>query len=474
MTKELKLKNYLFGDRSFYSRVIKILIPIIIQNTVTNVVSLLDNVMIGRVGTLEMSAVAIVNQLLFIFYICIFGGISGAGIFSAQFAGAEDHEGVRNCFRFKTYIALTMFAIATAIFLIFPRQLISMYLAEGTSPADVAATMGFARDYLLVMLIGILPFALSQVYGSTLRETGETKLPMIASVAAILVNLVLNYILIFGNKGLPFLPFEPMGVVGAAIATVISRFVELIIIVISVHRKNNKYVFTRKLWAGLKIPKALTVNILKKGTPLLANEFLWSLGVAMLLQCYSVRGLDVVAAANITQTVANLFNVVFLSIGNAIAIMIGQQLGAGKTEEAKLSVWRLLSLTVISCLVMGGIMLGLAPFIPRMYNTTETVRHTATEMLDVVAVAMPFLGFSHSCYFTLRSGGKTFITMLFDCVFMWGVSFTTAFILANYTSLPIIPLYAIIQGLEIIKCIIGFILVKKGVWVNNLAKQTSV
>lgn len=470
MTKELKLKDYLFGNRRFYSHVINILIPIIIQNTVTNVVSLLDNVMIGRVGTLEMSAVAIVNQLLFIFYICIFGGISGAGIFSAQFAGAEDHEGVRNCFRFKTYIAFAMFAVALAIFLVFPKQLISMYLAEGTSAADAAATMSFARDYLTVMLIGILPFALSQVYGSTLREIGETKLPMIASVVAILVNLVFNYILIFGNKGLPFLPFEPMGVVGAAIATVLSRFVELFIIMIAVHRKNGKYEFSDKLWASLKIPKDLTVNILKKGTPLLVNEFLWSLGVAMLLQCYSVRGLDVVAATNITQTVANLFNVVFLSIGNAVAIMVGQQLGAGKTQEAKLSVWRLLSLTVMSCIVMGGLMILTAPFIPHIYNTTESVRHTATELLDVVAIAMPFMGFSHSCYFTLRSGGKTMITLIFDCAFMWCGSFVTAFILAHYTSLPILPLYAIVQSLEVIKCIIGFILVKKGVWVNKIIK----
>lgn len=471
MTEQLKLKNYLIGDRKFYSRVITILIPIIIQNTVTNVVSLLDNVMVGRVGTLEMSAVAIVNQLLFIFYICIFGGISGAGIFSAQFAGAEDYGGVRNCFRFKTYIAFAMFAVALAVFLIFPEQLISMYLSEGTSAADAAATMGFARNYLLVMLIGILPFALSQVYGSTLRETGETKLPMIASVAAILVNLVFNYIFIFGNKGLPILPFEPMGVVGAAVATVISRFVELIIIILAVHRKKDKYPFADKLWSSLSVPKDLTFNIFKKGAPLLANEFLWSLGVAMLLQCYSVRGLEVVAATNITQTVANLFNVVFLSIGNAVAIMVGQQLGAGKTEEAKLSVWRLLSLTVTSCLVMAGLMIAVAPFIPKIYNTTEEVRHIATELLDVVAIAMPFMGFSHTCYFTLRSGGKTVVTMLFDCVFMWCGSFVTAFVLANYTSLPIIPLYAIVQSLEIIKCMIGFVLVKKGIWINKIIKS---
>lgn len=468
MTKQFTLKNYLFGDRHFYSRVITILIPIIIQNTVTNVVSLLDNVMVGSIGTLEMSAVAIVNQLLFVFYICIFGGLSGAGIFSAQYAGAKDNEGIRNCFRFKTYIALIMLACALAVFLIIPDKLISMYLAEGTSPEDAGKTMEFARSYLTVMLFGLLPFAIAQIYGSTLRELGETKLPMIASVSAIIINLVLNYILIFGNKGISFLPIEPLGVTGAAIATVISRFAEAAIIIIVVSKDKKRFAFTDRLWSSLKVPVALTLNIAKKGTPLLLNEFFWSLGTAMLLQCYSVRGLDVVAASNITQTVANLFNVVFLSIGSAIAIMVGQQLGSQRITEAKLSVWRLLTLTVISCITMTVIMLLLAPFIPQIYNTSEAVRHTATELLDVVALIMPFLGFSHSCYFIMRSGGKTFITMLFDSVFMWGISFTTAYALANYTSLPIIPLYAIVQSLEIIKCIIGFILVKKGIWINNI------
>ena len=473
MTKGSALKNYLIGDRRFYSHVTAILIPIIIQNTITNVVSLLDNVMVGRIGTLEMSAVAIVNQLLFIFYICIFGSISGAGIFAAQYAGAGDHDGIRYCFRFKTYITIGILISAVTVFLVFPDKLISIYLAEGTPAQETQATLEFARRYLSVMLLGLLPFAVSQIYASTLREIGETTLPMIASVAAIFVNLILNYILIFGNEGLPALSFGPMGVTGAAIATVISRFAEMLIIIVIVGYKKKRFIFAQRLWSSTKIPIRLTANIIKKGTPLLINEFLWSLGTAMLLQCYSVRGLEAVAATNIMQTAANLFNVVFLSIGNAIAIMIGQQLGSGKTEEAKLSVWRLLSLTVMSCVVMGSVMLILAPFIPQLYNTTEQIQHTATELLDVVAVAMPLLGFSHSCYFILRSGGKTFITMLFDCVFMWGVSFTTAFVLANYTDIPLIPLYAIVQALELIKCIIGFILVKKGVWVNNMVTNNA-
>ena len=148
MTKMNALKHNLIGTKSFYKQVVTILLPIIIQNTVTNIVSLVDNVMVGRVGTLPMSAVAIVNQLLFVFYLCIFGGLSGAGIFTSQYHGACDNKGVAHTVRMKFYIALTVVLGATAIFLIFPNQLIGMYLSEGTSAADAVETLQHGKDYL--------------------------------------------------------------------------------------------------------------------------------------------------------------------------------------------------------------------------------------------------------------------------------------------------------------------------------------
>lgn len=467
-----KLKNNLIGDRPFYGRVVAILLPIVIQNTVTNVVSLLDNLMVGAVGNLEMSAVSVVNQLLFIFYLCVFGGLAGAGIFAAQYAGAGDDEGIRGCFRIKLYTALLMVVLALGVFLIIPKPLISMYIAEGTSPEEAAATLTFGREYLFVMLFGLLPFGISQVYGSTLRELGETKAPMIASVSAILVNLVFNYILIFGNSGLCFLPFEGMGVVGAAIATVMSRFAEMAIIVTYVHLSGKRFSFIKGVYRTLKVPVDLFVNVLKKGSPLLVNEFFWSLGMAMLSQCYSLRGLEVVAATNISTTANNLFNVVFLSMGNAIAIMAGQHLGAGESEKAKTTVWRLLSLSIATCVVMGGALAILAPHIPYLFSkTTPEIRDIATGLLFVVAGLMPFFAFSHGCYFALRSGGKTIITLIFDCGFTWGVSFPLAFCLSRFTGMDIIPMYLCVQSLETVKAVIGFILVKKGVWINNMVAK---
>lgn len=458
-----RLRERMFGDRDFYAQVVAVVVPIIIQNTVSNVVSLLDNVMVGRVGTLQMSAVAIVNQLLFVFNLCIFGGLAGAGIFATQYAGAHDDKGVRDCFRVKWMIALSMLACALVVLIAFPKRLIGMYLAQETAQADAAATLGFGMDYLTVMLWGLLPFGVSQVYASTLREVGETRLPMFASVAAILVNLVFNYFLIFGKCGFP-----ELGVTGAAIATVLSRYVETAVIVVYTHMKSHHFGFIRGAYRSLRVPKPLMISILRRGTPLLVNEFLWSSGMAVLLQCYSVRGLDVVAACNIATTVSNLFKVVFLSMGNAVAIMVGQALGANDIERAKNCTWRLMTLSVGSNLIMAMLLALFAPAIPNIYNTEPHVRQIATQLIYVVAVMMPAYSFSHCCYFTLRSGGKTIITFLFDSVFTWCVNVPAAWLLAYKTGLGIVPLYFGVQALEMVKVVVGFVLVKKGVWIHNI------
>lgn len=457
------LRRTLIGDRAFYRQVVAIVLPIIIQNTVSNVVSLLDNVMVGRVGTLQMSAVAIVNQLLFIFNLCIFGGLAGAGIFATQYAGASDDEGVRHCFRIKWLIAASMMVLACSVFLAVPRQLIGLYLAEGTDAAAAESTLAYGMDYLMIMLIGLPAFAVSQIYASTLREVGETRLPMIASIVAILVNLVFNYLLIFGKLGFP-----QLGVVGAAIATALSRYVETAIIMLYTHMRSCQFAFIRGAYRSLYVPSGLLRDVFTRGMPLLVNEFFWSSGMAVLLQCYSVRGLDVVAACNIASTVSNLFKAVFLSMGNAVAIMVGQALGANRVREAKDTAWRLIVLAVACNLVMGLLLFALSPVIPHIYNTEQHVRELAMQMLWVVALMMPVYAAAHCCYFTLRSGGRTIITFIFDSGFTWCVCVPLAYLLAYMTAMPIVPMYLAVQALELIKVIIGLVLVHKGVWVRNI------
>lgn len=457
------MRKKLFGDKAFYMMVLAVAIPIMVQNGITNFVGLLDNIMVGRVGTEQMSGIAIVNQLLMVFNISIFGATSGAGIFGAQFFGCGDHKGVRHTFRFKVYTCLAIVVIAMVILGFFGEQLILLYLHGEGNQESLNAALQYGKDYLLVMLIGLLPFGVEQIYTSTLRECGETVLPMKAGIAAVFVNLVLNYMLIFGNFGFP-----ELGVVGAAIATVISRFVQAGIVVIWTHRHAETMPFIVGAYSSRRIPMHLVGNITLKGMPLMVNEILWSAGMAMMMQCYSVRGLSAIAALNISSTISNVFNVVFIAMGSAISIIVGQLLGAGKMEEAKDTDRKLIVFSVCSCFAIGMALALSAPLFPMMYNTSSEVKDLAASFIRIAALCMPIAAFMHASYFTLRSGGKTVITFLFDSVFLWVVNIPMAYVLSRYTGLHIVPLYLFCQLIDIIKCIIGFVLVKKGVWIHNI------
>ena len=456
----------LVGDRAFYRRLFTVMLPILVQNIITNFVNLLDNVMVGQVGTEPMSGVAIVNQLLFVFNLCIFGGLAGAGIFTAQFYGKKDNQGIAESIRGKIYIAAGVLAIALFILIAYGEELIMQFIHEGEEGLDMAATLEYGKDYLKVMLLQVFPFAVMQIYSSTLRETGETVLPMKAGIVAVLVNLTGNYILIFGKLGAP-----ELGVVGAAIATVISRYAECLIVVIWTHTHKQRCPYIREVYRSPRIPAELVRKIVFMGLPLLVNELLWSGGMTMLNQCYSVRGLEVVSAMNISTTVSNLFFCAFFAMGNTVAIMVGQLLGAGKLEQAVEEDRKLIAFAVVLCAAVGVVMAALAPAIPQIYNTTSTVKRLAESLLLVVSVTMPVHGFNNACFFTLRSGGKTIITFLFDSVYLWVLCVPLAFILSRFTAVPILPLFIAVQLPDLVKAAMGYVMVKKRMWVKNLVKD---
>lgn len=460
----MNLSKY-FGSKTFYQRLIAVAGPILIQNVITNFVSLLDNIMVGQVGTEPMSGVAIVNQLIFVFNLCIFGALSGPGIFSAQFFGKGDLEGVRNSMRTKIYLSFGISAVFAAAFLAAGDPLISLFLHEGSDNLDLNATLLYGRDYLRIMLLQVLPFAITQAYSSTLRETGETVLPMKAGFVAVFVNLGLNYILIFGKLGAPVL-----GVAGAAIATVTARFAECGIVVIWTHTHRQRCPYIVGFYRTLRVPLKLLKQITVTGLPMLGNELLWSLGIAALNQCYSMRGLEVVSATNIASTISDLFICVSLATGTAISIIIGQLLGAGETVRAVEEDRKLVVFTVLLNIAVGLIMAAVSPLIPRIYNTTETAKHIAVQMLLLSAAVLPFNAYTSSVYFTLRSGGKTLITFLFDAGYNCGITVPLAMLLSRCTSMAILPMYACVQGMYLFKCILGVFLLRSKKWVNNLVE----
>lgn len=461
-----KIRENFQNSKDFYRGLTTLVIPVIIQQGVTQFVSLLDNVMVGRLCTESLSAVAIVNQLIFVFNLTIFGGLSGASIFGAQFYGKGDHKGVQYTFRFKMIFSVLMSAACMLLLYYKGDALISLFLTESESGADLALTLSEGKTYMMWMLLGLIPFAVSQSYSSTLRETGETVSPMMASILAILVNVVLNYALIFGNFG-----FDPMGVKGAAIATVISRYVEMLYLIIHTEIHRAHFHFIRGAYRSVYIPGSTLKKILITGSPLVFNEMLWSLAYTMINQNYSTRGLTAVAATNITSTVSNMFCVLMFAMGTATSILVGQQLGAGKIEEAQETGKRLLGVTLVLHIGVGLLVAAASGVIPMMYKTEPEVRQLTTYLLLVAAVALPIRAYAHLTYFIIRSGGRTGITFMLDCMFACLVPFPLSFVLCRFTGVSLVFVFFCVQFVDLIKVFIGIALFRSGIWARNVVNE---
>lgn len=459
----MNIKDKLVGNRQFYKNLIVIFIPIVIQNAVTSFVGLLDNIMVGQTGTIPMSGVSIANQLINIFNITTFGAMAAIGIFLTQYKGKNDEDGILNCFKLKLGLAIFISIASFFIIRFFGKDMVLLYLSEETNDINtISETLKYGYSYLSIMTIGIILFEFSQSLSSTMRECGDTVPAMISSVLALVINLFLNYLLIFGKFGMPVL-----GTNGAAIATVISRVFELLFLIIYILVK-PQFSFLKNEIRKTVIPTQLISNIIKKGTPLLMNEILYSVGYAAIIQCYATRGIETVAAMNICVTVADLFYVACYAMGNSIAIMVGQQLGKNNSLEAKLTATRLMFTCFALCSFFGVMLYFTSPLFPNIYKTSNEVKLLAKQLLTVCAWHLPLMGMYLSSYFILRSGGRTFLTFLFDGFSMACVTYPIAFVLSRFTNMNALSMYVVINLLDIIKSTLGMILVEKGIWIENI------
>ena len=461
MWREFKRKY--IGDRDFYKRYLWLALPMILQNAITNLVSFLDNIMVGQLGTEQMSGVAIVNQLIFVYNLAIFGVVSAASIFGAQYYGKGNHKGHMYSFRFKIYAAVLVTLLTILLFVTKGSDLIALYLTDTAGNGATEAALQYGLQYLAIMMAGLIPFAVNQAYATNIKETGQTFIPMAASFAAVGSNALLDYLLIFGIG-----PFPELGVQGAALATVLARYIEALIIIVWAHSNRQKNRYLEGAYTGFGMPGSELKAIIIKGFPLMINEVLWAAGMTVVTQCYSVRGLEVVAGLNIATTITNLFNIVYLQLGACISIVVGQYLGAGELEKAKDADNKMIVFSVFCCVVMAVLLLFVGGIFPQIYNTSDEIKLLATSFIAVSAIIMPFYSFSHVSYFTLRSGGKTMVTFLFDSVFTWVIVVPTAFLLANYTGLGIVSVYFLVQATELIKVVIGYFMVRSDVWLVQM------
>ncbi len=449
-----------------YKNALRIAVPMMIQNGITNMVTLIDNIMVGTLCTEAITAVSVVGQLIFVFNLAIFGGISGPSIYGAQYYGQKNTEGIKNTFRLKYWICAFCLIAGLLIFIFGGEFLIGLYLKGESTSINKELTTQYGIEYLMIMLAALVPFVITQIYASSLRETGDSVKPMVAGIISVFIDIIFNYILIYGKFGFP-----ELGVRGAAAATVLARIVEVCVVVIWSHAQSDKHIFLKKVYRTLKVPINTAVEIVKKGTPIFFNEFLWAGGIAALTQCYSRRGTEIVTGLNISNVICNLLNVVFIALGSSVGILTGQTLGASEYEKAKKNSFSLMWFTGGICIVLSAILISFSGIFPKFYNTTEEIRGYGQWFIIITALFFPVQGFLNALYFTLRSGGKTLTTFLFDSVYSWVVCVPLAAVLTHFTSLHIFLVYGIIQAADIIKVIIGYVMIKKGVWISNLVED---
>lgn len=453
-------------NKDFYRKVAAISLPILVQGTLTYLVGFIDNIMVGQIGTEAMSGVAIGNQLHFVYYNCLMGIVAGGSVFGSQFYGKKDMDGFRESFRFRFLVCLLLTAIAFILFLFSGKYFISLFLHTQDSSVSSVATLQYGIQYLNILIIGMIPFALTQVYASTLKDMSQILIPMTASIVAILSNTALNYLLIFGKLGLPAL-----GVQGAALATVLSRCMELLVILVALHRKKSTFQILHHALRASRSRSPFSKRILQKSFPLMINESFWSIGTSIMLQCYSFRGIHVVAGLNIATSIYNIFTVIYTSIGGTVAIMMGQLIGAGKMQEARTANRKLFTIAISASMICSILLFAAAPYIPQVYATSATVRDLAASFIRILALSLPISCFTHVAFFTIRAGGKALITFLYDSLNLWIINIPLAYCLVHYTPMPIVSIYFVCQMAELIKLAAGFILVKKGVWLNNIVQD---
>lgn len=453
----MKLSTFI-GDKAFYRRLIAVSLPLILQQLVTASIQIVDNVMVGRLGETAIGAVSVVNQLFFVVIITTFGVISGSTIYMAQYYGAKNQSKLNQTYRITLYASLLVAFIAFIIFSVADTFLIQIFT---TNPV----TIGLAEDYISIIRWGLFGFAISIAISSSLRVVGITKPLLWISVFTIVLNTVLNALLIFGLFGLP-----ELGVIGAAIATAIARFVEAALSLWYMWRRQNifKWDWTRIFAVEFSLIKAILII----GFPLLLNEIFWSLGQTTFLYAYSTRGDGALAAMNITNSISQITFVLFQALGTASAVFVGNKLGENELVEAQDNAKRLVFAAGVVAVAIGVVLFVLSGLFTDFYSIAELTKSWAIFNIRVNALFVPLYTMNVTLFFIIRSGGDTKSTLLMDSGFMWLVSVPTALFLAFFTALPITWMFLIVQGTEFFKVLFSISRYNKKRWVRNLATET--
>lgn len=441
-----------FGDRQFYLAFLAIALPTMAQQFITSFVSLIDNIMIGGLGEVALTAVTTANKFYVLNFALTFGLAGGASIFISQFFGAHKHKEVQETFDIAFVAGVVVGLFFTLALAVFPRELLSVFTSN---PVIIDS----ALDYLRFAKFTFLPFGLSMAISMSLRSVKIVKLSLKIGTVAVLTNTLFNYLLIFGNFGFP-----QLGTAGAGLATLIARIVEFGLYLYCLNYRDN---YLKVTIGGLfHLNGAIIKRMIYKVIPLTLNEIIYSLGTTIIFMAYLRTDEILVAGISVIDTVGSLLFVLFAGISSAVMVLIGNELGANELEKAKENSLKLVTFSVLIAGAIGLIIFLVAPYIHLLYNLTPETNHLIEVCLKFKSVWVIANGISVCVFFILRSGGDTRNTFLLDSGFM-----VIAIIVAtslSFTAIELVRLFMIVEGIEFIKAIGGLYFYNKGNWIKNL------
>jgi putative MATE family efflux protein len=447
--------NELFSDKRFYRGLFVMAVPIMLQNLVNSFVNMLDTVMIGRLGTVEIAAVGLGNQFFFLYNMILFGICSGGAIFTAQYWGKRDIQGIRGNTGLCLVFSLGVGALFTLVSLLFPGEIIGIYSRD---PAVIRT----GAVYLRTLAPAYFPYAVSFVFILILRSIEQVRLAMETSVVALFVNMVLNYMFIFGFGFIP-----PMGVKGAAMATTVARFAEMLILVAVSYARNYALAGSPRDFLGFNAPFAR--RFFRITFPVILNELIWALGVTTQNIIMARTHTDAIAAFNITNTVSQLTWVVFIGLGNGAAVLIGNKIGEGAEKTARDYASRLTMFSPLVAVLAALVLIPLSRLLPFFFNVDDSVFTIISIMFILLSCSYPFRAFNMSMIIGVcRAGGDTIFSVLYDLVFMWLVSLPLAAAAAFLFHSPVWLVYLLIIIEDPLKVILGLWRLKTGKWLNNV------
>ncbi|MCI2779120.1 MATE family efflux transporter [Clostridium perfringens] len=445
-------------DKRFYRLLFSIALPIAVQNLITFMVSMVDTLMVGALGEIQLSAVSIANNLFFVLTILMFGLAGGSNIMISQYWGKGNVKTIHKILAIMYRVCLLITGIFIFIAVFLPKYFMGIFTTD-------KAVIDFGASYLIIVCIGYLFYSITNCTIMMLRSVKTVSISIIVYTASLVVNSILNWILIFGNLGAP-----ELGIRGAAIATVCARITEFSIVLVFMFIYERK--IGLKLEHLLKLDKEILKDYVGLCTPVLCNELLWAIGASMISVIVGRMGTEVVAANSINGVAHQFVTVFIFGMSNATAVIIGNTIGEGKKEKAKEYAYSIGVFSVVMGCISGLMILLIKPFVVNFYNVSYSTKLIAMEIMTVTSGIIVFQSLASNFMMgVLRGGGDAKFVLINDLIFMWLVAIPGGFFVAFILELPVALVFLVIKCDEILKSLTSVYRVISGKWVNDVTKD---